>query len=50
VFSARVDPVAARADDGRESILLLDGEPQKRLRAMLDRRCARASSRRRRPT
>ncbi len=36
VFCARVDPSPLERTMGGESILLLDGEPQKRLRAMLD--------------
>jgi cytochrome P450 len=36
VFSARVDPSPLERTMGGESILLLDGEPQKRLRAMLE--------------
>jgi cytochrome P450 len=35
-FSARVDPSPLERTMGGESILLLDGDPQKRLRAMLD--------------
>ena len=35
-FVARVDPSPLERTMGGESILLLDGEPQKRLRAMLD--------------
>ena len=36
LFAARVDPSPLERTMGGESILLLDGEPQKRLRAMLD--------------
>ena len=36
VFCSRVDPSPLERTMGGESILLLDGEPQKRLRAMLD--------------
>jgi cytochrome P450 len=36
VFAARVDPSPLERTMGGESILLLDGEPQRRLRAMLD--------------
>jgi len=36
LFCARVDPSPLERTMGGESILLLDGEPQKRLRAMLD--------------
>jgi cytochrome P450 len=36
VFCSRVDPSPLERTRGGESILLLDGEPQKRLRAMLD--------------
>jgi len=36
VFCARVDPSPLERTMGGESILLLDGDPQKRLRAMLD--------------
>ena len=36
VFSARVDPSPLERTIGGESIRLLDGEPQRRLRAMLD--------------
>lgn len=36
VFCSRVDPSPLERTMGGESILLLDGEPQRRLRAMLD--------------
>ena len=36
VFGSRVDPSPLERAMGGDSILLLDGEPQKRLRAMLD--------------
>jgi cytochrome P450 len=36
VFCSRVDPSPLERTMGGESILLVDGEPQKRLRAMLD--------------
>jgi cytochrome P450 len=36
VFGSRVDPSPLERTMGGESILLVDGEPQKRLRAMLD--------------
>jgi cytochrome P450 len=36
LFCSRVDPSPLERTMGGESILLLDGEPQKRLRAMLD--------------
>jgi cytochrome P450 len=36
VFAARVDPSPLERTMGAERILLLDGEPQRRLRAMLD--------------